>query len=78
VIWLWDLVRGKEVARLHGHPGNVLSLAFSKDGATLASGSGDATVRLWDTMSRKARFQARREAEVKRPEAGRFPAPLEK
>jgi hypothetical protein len=72
VIWLWDLARGKEVARLPGHADFVWSLAFSKGGATLASGSGDATVRLWDTISRKERYQARREAEALRPGAERL------
>ncbi len=36
-------------------PGNyVQSVAFSPDGATLAAGSADGTVRLWDTMARAA------------------------
>jgi eukaryotic-like serine/threonine-protein kinase len=71
-IWLWDLSRGEEVARLQGHTDYVWSLAFSPDGATLASGSGDFTVRLWDTAPLKERYQARREAEVLRPEAERL------
>src|SRR5262249_45602013 len=71
-IWLWDLARGEEVARLPGHTGYVWSLAFSPDGATLASGSGDATVRLWDTKPLKARYRARRETEAARPEAERL------
>ena len=71
-VWLWDLSRGEEVARLPGHTSYVWSLAFSPDGATLASGSGDTTVRLWDTAPLKARYQARREAEALRPEAERL------
>jgi eukaryotic-like serine/threonine-protein kinase len=71
-VWLWDLARGEEVARLQGHTSLVFSLAFSPDGATLASGSVDNTIRLWDTAALKARFRARREAEVLRPEADRL------
>jgi hypothetical protein len=61
-----------EVARLPGHTSFIWSLAFSPDGATLVSGSGDATVRLWDTAPLKERYQARREAESLRPEAERL------
>jgi WD40 repeat protein len=63
------LARGEEVARRHGHTSYVWSLAFSPDGKTLASGSGDFTARLWDTEPLKTRYQARREVE-----AGRLPA----
>src|SRR5438876_913546 len=40
-IWLWDLTKDEEVARLPGHTSYVWSLAFSPDGKTLVSGSGD-------------------------------------
>ncbi len=45
-------------ATLRGHTGRVWSVSFSPDGSTLASGSWDSTVRLWDVAggSEKARL----------------------
>ena len=71
-IWLWDLERGEVVARLPGHSSYIRSLAWSPDGTTLVSGSGDSTVRLWDTAPLRTRYQARREAQALQPEAERL------
>ena len=50
-IWLYDTATYQEVALLTGHTDWVWSVAFSPDGGTLASGSGDGTVRLWDALT---------------------------
>ncbi|MGC9940569.1 MAG: protein kinase [Verrucomicrobiota bacterium] len=50
-IRLWDVTSGKELKRLEGHRAYVGSLVFWPDGKTLASGSGDQTIRLWDVSN---------------------------
>ena len=48
---LWDAAMKTNIATLPGHGSrvNVYSVAFSSDAATLASGSDDGTILLWDT-----------------------------
>ncbi len=60
------------MAHLPGHTSYVWSLAFSPDGKTLVSGSGDSTVRLWDTEPLRTRYQARRQVEALRLQAERL------
>ncbi len=47
-ISLWDVATGKLLKTLTGHIGDINSIVFSSDGKTLASGSRDSTVILWD------------------------------
>ena len=47
-IQLWDVASGENIVTFWGHPTDIQSLAFSPDGALLASGSYDGTILLWD------------------------------
>ncbi len=53
VVTLWDVATRRELAALEGHTQAIPSIAFSPDGKTLATGSLDATLRLWDVASYK-------------------------
>jgi WD40 repeat protein len=55
---LWDVVTFAAVAKLRGHGDYVHAVAFSPDGNRLVSGSGDYTLRVWDSALREAfRFE---------------------
>jgi WD40 repeat protein len=47
-IRLWDAATGERRGNYVGFGGRVLSLAFTADGRTLASGHEDRVVRLWN------------------------------
>lgn len=52
-IVVWSLRTGNVVELLAGHKGPVSSIAFRPHRGTLASGSWDRTVRMWDMYERK-------------------------
>src|SRR5262249_8303246 len=54
-IVLRELATGKLVKELKGHSGEIDSLCFSPDGATLASGARDHTARIWDVSTGRTR-----------------------
>jgi WD40 repeat protein len=45
---VWDSADGKLLRTFRGHTGLVSSLAFTRDGRSLVSGSRDHTVKFWD------------------------------
>ena len=52
-VYLWDVASGREMLHRRGFDGSALSLAFSSDGRSLASGLSDSTILIWD-VSRPA------------------------
>jgi WD40 repeat protein len=54
VVRVWDVERGKPLM-LAGHQQPVRAVAFSPDGALIATGSDDQTVRVWDPRTGEGR-----------------------
>ena len=59
VVGIWDVESGEllgsmpEVTQQIQHTGEISSIAFSADGNTIATGSWDHSIRLWDFVNRK-------------------------
>ncbi len=51
-IWLLNIAQSELVARWQAHKGAVTALAFHPNGSLLFSGSEDATLSVWDVISR--------------------------
>lgn len=49
VIKLWDVYTGQIMRTMEGHVEGISDIAWSNDGAYLASASDDKTIRIWDT-----------------------------
>src|SRR5260370_3833074 len=47
-IGLWDIYASPKLVEFEGHEGDITTFVFSPDGKTLASGSSDTTILLWD------------------------------
>jgi tetratricopeptide (TPR) repeat protein len=48
---VWDATTGREALALKGHGGPMRSVAWTPDGARLATGSDDTTARVWDART---------------------------
>jgi WD40 repeat protein len=59
LVQISDPKTGETYGVLRGHDDYVMSLAMSGDGKRLVSGSGDGTVRIWDTTLPRARGRER-------------------
>ncbi len=50
-IRIWDAVWGRLKHTLRGHLAGISTIAWSPDSKTLASGSDDKSIRLWDVAT---------------------------
>ncbi|MBL8765097.1 MAG: hypothetical protein JNM07_12595, partial [Phycisphaerae bacterium] len=77
---VWDAATGRELLKLEGHAGWVLSAAFSPDGARLVTASGDGTAIIHDARMPIERWESGRRAAAggtPRPGAGHAPGASE-
>jgi COMPASS component SWD3 len=48
---VWDTRSGKLIHTFEGHLAGISTISWSPDGATIASGSDDKTIRLWNVLT---------------------------
>lgn len=58
-IKVWDTLSGKLIHTFEGHLAGVSTIAWSPDAATIASGSDDKTIRLWNVLTVSSSFLRR-------------------
>jgi serine/threonine protein kinase/WD40 repeat protein/tetratricopeptide (TPR) repeat protein len=56
IIYLWDVVSGKQTAKLEGSKNSGISFRFNHAGDLLASNAWDGVLRLWDLRTAKQLF----------------------
>ncbi len=78
-IYLWDVDTRKQIARLEGHKGDAISLAFNHAGDLLASTCWDGILRLWDPRTGQQLFSHRSNVQSLRfsPDDKRLAASIE-
>jgi RNA polymerase sigma factor (sigma-70 family) len=52
IVRVWEIATGKQVASFEGHHGAITALSYAPDGKSLASGSVDSTILIWDLVGR--------------------------
>jgi RNA polymerase sigma factor (sigma-70 family) len=52
IVRVWEIATGKQVASFEGHHGAITALSYAPDGKSLASGSVDSTILVWDLVGR--------------------------
>jgi|GEM_PF-616236 len=48
IVYVWDLLTGRQPTILKGHQAEIRSVSFSPDGQRILTASGDATARIWN------------------------------
>ena len=51
IVHFWDIIANKPIKKYTSHTNSITCTSFNSDGSMLATGSGDETIRLWDTKA---------------------------